>query len=257
MSTAVAKTIPIGPVMPYWNDVLLGSPMSQATMRHNKETIQAGLQEAGLNVISHKTLETLEIDVVIADFKLTQLRYVYDKSSGFDSSDVIDPNVYTATTTTVIRFKETHKLSGTVAVTVNRSTYDTSTIEVWKSDWSEKYTKSTDWTGTASEGTVGRLGTGSITNQDTVFVMYNEAVNVERLGLGGGLADFEAPLRLVHETDDGKALQFYFYRAKKIGASDIAIQMAAEFGGVPMTFHCLADMAQPEGKQLAHVVIEA
>ena len=74
MSTNVAKTLPIGPCEIYWNDVRLGSPKSQATIRYNKETVQAGLEDAGLNVISHKIKETAEVDVVIADFKIDQLR---------------------------------------------------------------------------------------------------------------------------------------------------------------------------------------
>lgn len=253
MSVDVAKTIPIGPVIAYWNAVRLGSPMSQATIRYNKESVQAGLQEAGLNVISHKTLETVEVDVVIADLKPSQLRYAYDKASGFDSADVIDPNSYTATQTSVIRFREVHKLNGTTAVTLDRAGFDGSTIEVWKSDWATLFSQDTDWTGTANVGTVARVSGGSIGDGDTVHVLYDESATVSGNKIGGGLADFEAPLRLVHELNNGKMLQFYFHRAKKIGASDVAIQMAAEFGGVPMTFHALADMTRPEGDQLFQI----
>ena len=69
MSKSVASTLPVGPVSIYWNDKRMGSPKSQATVRYNKETVQSGLEDAGVNVLSHKTKETCEVDVVIADFK--------------------------------------------------------------------------------------------------------------------------------------------------------------------------------------------
>jgi hypothetical protein len=70
------------------------------------------------------------------------------------------------------------------------------------------------------------------------------------------MADFEAELVLTHQTDNGKYMTFRFYRAKKMGASDIAIQMAAEFGGVAMTFKVLADMTKAPGKQLVEMGVQ-
>jgi len=61
----------------------------------------------------------------------------------------------------------------------------------------------------------------------------------------------------VHINDNGKNVQFYAHRAKKIGASDIAISMADAFAGIPMTFHVLADLTKPIGKQLFEWSVEA
>ena len=253
MSTNVAKTIPIGPCEIYWNDVRLGSPKSAATIRYNKETVQAGLEDSGMNEISHKTKETCEVDVVIADLKLSQMRYALDQVADFANQSTISTAAYDASTSTVFRFKENHKLSGTDAITVDQASFDTSTIMVFKSDYSntpDGYTKGTDYTATAAAGTVARLAGGSITDGETVIIEYNEAATATRLGAGGLMADFEAALRIVHTLNDGKKLQFYGYRAKKIGASEVAIQMAAEFGGIPATFHLLADLSKTPGKQL-------
>ncbi len=249
MSTAVEKTIPIGPVYAYWNNVRLGSPKTQATVRYSKETIQAGLEDAAMNVTSHKVKETCEVDIVIADLKLSQLRYVYDQAASYTNDGTIRANAFTSTVTvSTFTFKESIRLSGTVATTLARAGY--SSIQVWKSDWSAEYTASTDYTSTASNGNVARIGSGAITDLSTVNVLYTQSATASRVTAGGEMADFEAALKLVHELKDGKALMFYAYRAKKIGASDLAIQMAAEFGGEPMTFHCLADMTQPQGQQL-------
>jgi hypothetical protein len=98
---------------------------------------------------------------------------------------------------------------------------------------------------------------GSISDGDSVHIEFNANTTVSLLSSGGELADFEANLKLVHENDSGKKLQFYAYRAKKTGASDVAIQMATAFGGVPMTFVCLADMSQPQGKQLFQWALES
>jgi hypothetical protein len=253
MIKSVASTLPIGPVNIYWNNVRMGSPKSQATVRYNKETVQAGLEDTGMNALSHKTKETCEVDVVVNDFKIGQLRYVYDAANEFAASPVINDIAYKASTSTVMRFNEVHKMSGTANITVDQAGYMTGTIMVFKSDWSntpDGYAKGTDYTSTGAAGTVARIGTGDIADQDTVYIEYNESATVSLIGAGGPLADFEANLRLVHKLDNGKQLQFYAYRAKKIGASDIAIAMADEFGGIPMTFHILADLAQPVGKQL-------
>lgn len=256
MSTNVAKTILIGPTQIYWNDVRMGSPMSQAAVRYNKETVQAGLPDSGMNEISRKIKETCEVDVVIADFKLDQMRYAYDQAAGFDSASVIKSDPYKASTATVIRFKETWKLSGTTAITLDRVPWLTGTITVWKSDWSASYTRGTEWTGTSDVGHVARTGT-AITDGDDVHIEYNASVTSAQLAVGGELADFEAVLRLVYICEGGKALQFYAYRAKKIGPSDNVIQMAAEYSGIPMTFHMLGDMSKNVGSQLFHWALEA
>ena len=75
--------------------------------------------------------------------------------------------------------------------------------------------------------------------------------------MGGERADFEAELKLVHILDSGKLAQYTGRRAKKIGASDVAINMAAEFGGIAMTFMLLADLTQAPGKQLGYWAVEA
>lgn len=249
MSSALEKRLPIGPVQVYWNDVRMGSPRSQATVRHTKETVQARFQETGVNVLSHKVGEVAEVDVVIADFNLAKMRYVYDHAAGFDAVGTIKTTPYTSTATvTTFRFREEHKLSGTAAVTLDRSGFVAGSVKVYKSDFSKEYVSSTDYTATA--GTVARLAGGDIDDLETVYIEYNQSATAERLGAGGGLEDFEAPLKLVYEQSDGKALMFYAYRAKKIGASDIAIQMAAEYEGEPMTFHILADATQRPGEQL-------
>jgi len=255
MSQAVEKTLPVGPVQLYWGDVRLGGPKSTFVVRHNTETVQSKQEDTGLNVGSHKTGETMELDVSISDFKLHQLRYVYAAANKFASTPAINSVAYDASTSTVMRFNELHKLSGTANVTLDQAGYMTGTIMVFKSDFSntpDGYTKGTDFTSTGAAGTVARIGSGDINDQDTVYIEYNQSATVERMGMGGELADFEATFRAVHKLADGKQVQFYAYRAKKIGATDIAIAMADAFAGVPMTFHILADLAQPVGKQLGH-----
>ena len=260
MSQAVEKTLPVGPVQIYWGDVRLGSPKSTFVVRHNTETVQSKQEDTGLNVGSHKTGETMEVDVVISEFKLSQLRYVYAAADEFASTPVINSESYDASTSTVMRFNELHKLSGTANITVDGAGYESGTIKVWKSDFSntpDGYTQGTDFTADNAAGTVARIDTGDISDQDTVYIEYNQSATVEKMGFGGELADFEATFRAIHKTADGKQVQFYAYRAKKIGASDIAIAMADAFAGVPMTFHILADLAQPVAKQLGHWSVEA
>lgn len=253
MSRAMAANLPIGPVQVYWNDVRLGSPKSQATVRYNKDTVQQKDEQTGQPVMSHKTGETCEVDVVIADFMPAQMRYIYDQATGYATPGTINTVNYESAGSEVFRYREDHKLSGTDSITVNGAGYESGTVKVFKSDFSnapDGYTKGTDWTGTNTVGTVARLGGGSITDGETVIVEYNQSSTASVNYAGGERSDFEAKLRLVHELDSGKRLQFYAYRAKKTGASDIAIQMAAEFGGIAMTFVCLADLAQAPGKQL-------
>lgn len=250
MSTNVAKTLPIGPVQLYWNGVRLGSPKSQATIRYSVESVQQMLQDAGADVISHRTRELCEVDVVIDDFKPTQLQYAYANAADFEAKGTIKSWGFTSTNTILFRFREEHKLSGTANATVDRTGFDESTVEVWKSDWNTSYTRGTDFTVDGSAGTLARIAAGSISDQDVIHTLYDQSATASTVYTGGELADFEAVFKMVHVLDNGKALQFYAYRAKKIGASDIAISMAAEFSGVPMTFHLLADLAQKPGQAL-------
>ena len=259
MSKAVAATKPIGPCEIYWGDVRLGSPKSAATFRYNKETVQFALEDSGVNVGSHKTMETMEVDVMLDDFKNAQNRYTYDAANEFAAAPVINAIAYDESTSTVIRFREDHELSGTASVTLDQAGYTSGTIMVFSSDWSntpDGYTQGTDFTATVSSGSLKRIGAG-ITDLSTVHVEYNYTATVSRLGVGGQLADFEATLRIVHINDNGKNVQFYAHRAKKIGSSDIAISMADAFAGIPMTFHVLADLTKPIGKQLFEWSVEA
>ena len=136
MSQAVEKTLPVGPVQLYWGDVRLGGPKSAFTVRHNTETVQSKQEDTGLNVGSHKTGETMEVDVVISEFKLHQLRYVYAAADEFASTLVINSVAYDASTSTVMRFNESHLMSGTANATVDQAGYMTGTIKVFKSDFS-------------------------------------------------------------------------------------------------------------------------
>ena len=250
MSVAVAKKIPIGPVQIYWNDVRMGSPKSQANFRYAKETVQAGLEDHGLNIISRKTKEIMEVDVIIADFDLANMKYVYDAATGFDAVGTISTTAYSATSSTVQRYQEHHVLVGTTAITLDRAGYVTGTICVWNSEFTESYIKGTHFTSTDSTGSVARIDVAGIDDGATVIIEYNLSSTVSILSAGGLLPDFEAELKLVHELDGGKVLQFRGYRAKHIGASDAAIAMAAEFTGFPMTFHLLGDLSKNTGKQL-------
>ena len=252
MSNSVAKTLPIGPVQIYWNGVRLGSPKSQATVRHSTESVQQGLQDAGVNVIGHRTKEICEVDVVIDDFKGSQLRYAYANAQDYETKGTIKSWGYTSTNTVTFKFREEHKLSGTANATVDRTGFTEGTIQVWSSDWSSQYTRGTDYTVTGSGGTLARISGGDITDQTVVHVLYDQSATASSVYSGGELADLEAELKLVHVLDNGKALQFLGYRAKKIGATDIAIAMAAEFSGEPITFHLFADMEKKPGQQLFH-----
>jgi len=260
MSKNVAATKPIGPCEIYWGDVRLGSPKSAASFRHNKETVQFALEDSGVNVGSHKTMETMEVDVMLDDFKNHQNRFTYDAANEFAAAPVINAIAYDESTSTVMRFREDHELSGTGNVTLDQAKYTSGTIMVFNSDWSntpDGYTKGTDFTSTAATGIVARITGGDISDLDTVHIEYNATATVSRVGSGGQLADFEAPLRIVHINDNGKQIQFYAHRAKKIGASDVAFSIADAFAGIPMTFHILADLSKPIGKQLFEWSVEA
>lgn len=253
MSETVAKTLPIGPVEVYWADNRLGSPMSQATVRYTKETVQAGLEDVGLNVLSRKTKETCEVDVTINDFKTHQLRYTYDQAEQYDQSGTLRASAFSSSTNTIFFFKEEHVLNGTTNITVDESKMVTGQTTVYKSDLSNTpggYVESTDWTGTFATGNIKRIGAGAITDGENVIVEYKATATSASVFAGGLLSDFEGELKLVHYPEDGKPLQFTAYRAKRIGDSEVAISMAAEFGGVPMTFHCLADQTKQIGGQL-------
>lgn len=253
MSRNVAKTLPIGPVQLYWNDVRLGSPKTAATIRYTKDTVQPKDEESGQSVMSHKTGEMCEVDVVINDFKVEQMRYAYDQATGYATPGTINTVNYTATVLATFRYKETHTLDGTDSETVDGAGWESGTVKVFKSDYSNGpagYVSGTDYTSTSSVGNLARIAAGDITDGETVIVEYNQSATSSVVYGGGDRSDFEAVLRLVHITDDGKLLQFYAYRAKKIGASDVAIQMATEFAGIPMTFHCLADLSRTPGQQM-------
>jgi len=257
MSTTVAKKIPIGPVQIYWNNIRMGSPKSQATFRHSKETVQAGLEDHGLNVISRKVKEIMEIDVVIADFDTANMRYVYDAATGFDAVGTINTLGYSASTSTIQRYQEKQTLVSTTENVLDRGTYVSGTINVWDSSFSTAYVRGTDFTSVAASGTIARIALGDIDSGDVVIVEYNHTSTCSLLYAGGELSDFEAELILTHELDGGKLLQFKGYRAKHIGSSDLAISMAAEYSGVPMTFHLLGDLSRNPAKQLFEWSLEA
>ncbi len=150
-------------------------------------------------------------------------------------------------------------MTGTTAVAVDQAAFVTGTIKVYKTDWSntpDGYTRGTDWTGTNTNGNIKRISGGSITDGETVYVEYRQSATSDVVYAGGKLADFEGSLRLTHQMDNGKHLTIYADRAKLIGASDFAIQMAAQFGGVALTFHILAEMTNAPGKQLIQVGVE-
>lgn len=251
MSRASLEYLPIGPVQIYWNNVRLGSPRSNATVRYSKETVQFGYEDSTVNVGSYKTKETCEVDVTIADFKIENLRYVYDQASSMTARSTLDSASYKDNQSTVFRFKEEIKLSGTASAALAQGGFVVNTITVMKMDNTTTYTKGSDYSATG--GTIKRLGASTISTGDTVMVFYNQSATADSVLVGGKFADFEAELRLVHILDTGKSLQFRFYRAKKIGASDTAINMADAFPGIPMTFHCLGDMTYAPGQQIFRV----
>jgi len=257
MSTTVAKKVPIGPVQIYWNDVRMGSPKSQATFRYSKETVQGGLEDHGLNVISRKTKEIMEVDVVIADFDMANMRYIYDSVTGFDAVGTISTEGYSSSTSSIQRYREQQTLAGTTENVLDRATYVSGTINVWDASFATAYTRGTDFTSVAASGSIARITEGSIDDGATVIVEYNHTSTVSAVFGGGQLADFEAELKLVHELDGGKVLQFKGFRAKHIGASDMVIAMAAEFAGIPMTFHLLGDLTKNPGKQLFEFSLES
>jgi len=257
MSVTVAKKVPIGPVQIYWNDVRMGSPKSQMTFRYSKETVQAGLEDHGLNVISRKTKEIAEVDVVVADFDMANLRYVYDAATGFDAVGTIATNGYSSETATIQRYKELQTLVGTTENVLDRATYVTGTISVWDASFATAYVKGTDFTSVGESGSVARIDGQGIDDGATVWVEYNHTSTVSATFGGGQLADFEAEMKLCHECDGGKVLQLKGFRAKHIGASDMAIAMAAEYTGIPMTFHFLGDLSKNVGKQLFEWSLES
>jgi len=248
MSRAANEFLPVGPVQVYWNTVRLGSPRSQAMIRYAKETIQFGYDDSPVNIGSYKFRETCEVDITIADLKDTQLRYVYDQSTSYTSRTAPNSTTYKSASATVFRFREEMLLTGTVAVAVDKGGYQAGTVVVMKSDYTETYAATTDYSATGSS--IVRLGGGGIDDGETVIVMYNQSATASTVLAGGIFFDIEAELRLVHILDSGKSLQFVAPRAKRIGASDVAINMAEAFPGIAMTFHLLGDMTKAPGKQL-------
>ncbi len=252
MSQTVAGTLPIGTVQAYWNGVRMGSPGSQATVRYNKDTINFGLQDAPVFAGSYKTRETVEVDVMIADLRPEQLRYVYDQAKAVDDRGTLKSSVFVDSSATVLFFKEDLAMSGTAEMTLAQAGIaETSTVQVLSTELTP-YTQGTDWSITnAAAGRIKALGGGSINAvAETVIVHYKQSATSDTVMLGGIFFGLEGELILVHICDNGKLLQFKAPRARHTGASDIAVQAAAAFGGIPMTFTCLADHALPPGKQL-------
>lgn len=260
MSEAVSKTLPVGPVRMYWNDVNLGSPKSQATIRYNKETVRYGLEDSNVEVGSHPNVETCEIDVVIADFKPDQFRYIFSQSESKASNTTIFADGYTSGIAFVHRMRDEVKLTGTVTVTLEGAGFESGTIKVFKTDLSNLptgYVKGTDYTASSGTGNIKRIAAGSITDGETVYVEYNQSSTSAVAYVGGKLSDYEGELRLTHQLDNGKYMTIVASRAKRIGASEFAIQMANMFEGIPMTFVVLADMTNAPGKQLLDIGVES
>jgi len=190
--------------------------------------------------------------------KPAQLQYVYDAASAYGSNSTIDPIIRTATmTVATFRFTESHLLSGTSNATVDRAGWESGTVKVFSSDWETEYTSITDYTSDNSAGTIARESGGSISDMDVVHIQYTQSATADVIRAGGKLVDFEAPLKIEHTLENGKDLLFYGYRAKHIGSSDFAIAMAAEFGGIPMTFKLLADESQNPAQQLFYMAVES
>jgi hypothetical protein len=261
MSREVLKILPIGPSRAYWSDVRLGSPKTQVTIRTNIESVQYGLEDRNVNVGSHKTKDIAEIDIVVADLTPDQMRYTWAQAMSKESATTIQDIGYSSSVSSFVhRYSEEHKLTGTTNVTVDGAGYETGTISVFKMDLSNMpggYTKGTDYTASSETGNVKRIDAGGITDGECVMIEYNQSATSAVAYYGGQLADYEGELRITHELDNGKHLTIVAPRAKRIGASEFAIQMMAEFGGVAMTFHCLADMTQCPGRQLLQFAVEA
>lgn len=252
MSRTVAKTLPIGPIQAYWNDVRLGSMRSQMVVRYNKETVNGRLEDNGSDIISKKIGETCEVDLFVADLKLEQMKYIFDQADSYTNTTISSEN-YTATTTSTMRSKENITFTGTAWSTLSEAVFLTTTIKVFNSEYSntpDGYTDETDFTACCVTGNIARIEGGDIATGATVVVEYNANVTVSKISVGGTLFDFEGALRCIHYLADGKKFQFYAPRAKHIGASDTAIQIAAPYEGQAMTFKILADMSLPPKEQL-------
>jgi len=259
MSSEMVKKLPIGPCNTYWNDVRLGSPKTQVALRTNIENVMVTLEDRNVEVNSHKTKDIAEIDIVIADFTPDQIRYAWAQAMSKLSGTTIQDVGYNSSVMYVHRYNEYQHLTGTVTVTVDGAGYESGTIKVFKGDLSnapDGYTQGTDYTSTSSTGIIKRIDAGSIGDPEDVIVEYNQSATSAVAYFGGKLADFEGELRISHKMDDGKYLTITASRAKRIGASDIAVAMAAEFAGIPMTFKVLADLTKAPGKQLVDVGVE-
>jgi hypothetical protein len=260
MSTAVSRTLPLGPVIGTWGGIRLGSPKTQAAIKYTRETVEYGLEDQGVQVGSHPTKEIVQIDIAVADFKASQYRYALGQGKSMQSSTTIGTSGYTATVQFLHNWREEIRMSGTTSYTVQKAGWLTGTIKVYKSDYSNApagFTRGTDWTGTGSNGHIKRKTGGTIISGTTVIVEYAKSATSAVVYAGGNMIGFEAALRLTCIDDTGKALTIYCPRAKRKGASDFAIQMAAEFGGVAMSFVCLADMTLAPSKQIIQIGVQA
>jgi len=260
MSTAVSRTLPLGPVIGTWGGIRLGSPKTQAAIKYTRETVEYGLEDQGVQVGSHPTKEVVQIDISVADFKPSQMRYTFGQGNSMQSATTIGSKGYTATVGFIHNWREEVKMSGTTSYTLMKAGWLTGTIKVYKSDYSNApagFTRGTDWTGTGSNGHLKRRTAGQITDGSTIIVEYCKTATSAVVYAGGNMIGFEAPLRLTCIDDTGKALTIYCPRTKRKGASDFAIQMASEFGGVAMSFVCLADMTLAPSKQIIQIGVQA
>jgi len=251
MSQTAAEMLPIGAVQAYLNGIRLGTPRSQATLRYSVETVMQRLGDNPAPVSSYKSTEIAEVDIVIADLTIAQLRNVYDAAASFSARTTHNTQNYKTGTSTIFFYKEDVTLSGTAAVALGQAGIAvTSTIKVYRQDMYE-YTKGTDWTVTSyASGQIKRKGGSTMPTPSTVIVHYQQSGTADVVHAGGSVPQLEMTLELEHILDDGKMLKLFAHRVRRIGASDIAIQMAAEFGGIPMSFRCLADMTKAPGRQL-------
>ena len=260
MSQDFAKTFPIGPTIAYFNGVRVGTPMANAAIKYTREDVSQRADFFGVDIAGYRTFTGLEVTLAVADLKLTQLRQLLNRASSRSARTTLSGDIYTATTSHVFRYKQDVTLSGTAFTTLDGAAFDSANIIVYKSDYSngpDGYTKGTDWSGTAANGTVGRIAAGDISDQDTVVVEYQTSANAAVLGWGGALEDIEGALWLTHEMNDGKLLQIKVWRAKVIGDTEMTINMKEQYGGTAITFRAFADVSKTKGKALCEIAIES
>ena len=257
MSQTTASRVPIGTCQLFWNAVRLGRPRSTVAVRYTRDAVTGKAGDTGTDIINRPTGESCEIDVVVADLKPEQLQYVYDSVALQSDTGTINPISRTSTATVEdFIFTESYLLSGTTNVTVERAGWTAGTVKVYSSDWETLFTDSTDYTSDNSAGTLARESGGDIDDQSVVHIQYTQSAPADVVYAGGKLTSFEAPLTISHELENGKYLMCRAWRAQHIGASDIAIGMAEEFAGIPMTFKLLADESRNPGQQLFKWAVE-